>query len=161
MADPIGGAATRRLHRATNTLAPPLLQFSSVQFVCEHDLNLKKPYRRTRCFHRSRLCSLRSRRTRHSQRCTCQASSGSRPANTAQTVTGSQQEQRHQHAELHTSAQVARSKKTSTLDFLAVGPNFTRPACCAAAAAIDRYLLPAVPDLSSKPVEAVTATNDR
>jgi len=39
---------------------------------------------------------------------------------------------------------------TSTLDLLAVKPHFTRPARCAAAAAIGRYLLPA-PDLSSKP----------
>jgi len=38
----------------------------------------------------------------------------------------------------------------STLDLLTVGPIFTRPACRAAIAAIDRYLLPA-PDLSSKP----------
>ena len=36
------------------------------------------------------------------------------------------------------------------LDLLAAGPHFTRPAFCAAAAAVDRYLLPA-PDLSSKP----------
>ena len=36
------------------------------------------------------------------------------------------------------------------LDLLTVGPNFTRPACLAAAAAVGRYLLPA-PDLSSKP----------
>ena len=36
------------------------------------------------------------------------------------------------------------------LDLLTVGPKFTRPACRAAAAAIDRYLLPA-PDLCSKP----------
>jgi len=36
------------------------------------------------------------------------------------------------------------------LHLLAVGPTFTRPACRAAAAAVDRYLLPA-PALSSKP----------
>ena len=36
------------------------------------------------------------------------------------------------------------------LDLLTVGPKFTRPACCAAAAAIGRYLLPA-PALSNKP----------
>ena len=36
------------------------------------------------------------------------------------------------------------------MDLLIVGPTFTRPARRAAAAAIDRYLLPA-PDLSSKP----------
>jgi len=36
------------------------------------------------------------------------------------------------------------------LDLLTVESEFTRPACRAAAAAIDRYLLPA-PDLSSKP----------
>ena len=36
------------------------------------------------------------------------------------------------------------------LDLLTVGPKFTRPASRTAAAAIDRYLLPA-PDLSSKP----------
>jgi len=36
------------------------------------------------------------------------------------------------------------------LDLLTVGPKCTRPAGRAAAAAIDRYLLPA-PDLSSKP----------
>ena len=40
----------------------------------------------------------------------------------------------------------------SMLDLLAVGPKFTRPACRAAAAAIDRYLLPA-PVLSSKPAD--------
>ena len=39
---------------------------------------------------------------------------------------------------------------TSSLDLLAVGPTFTRPACRAAAAAIGRYLLPA-PDLNSTP----------
>jgi len=38
----------------------------------------------------------------------------------------------------------------NTLDLLAAGPQFTRPARHAAAAAIDQYLLPA-PDLSSKP----------
>jgi len=37
----------------------------------------------------------------------------------------------------------------SVLDLLTVGPKFTRPACRAAAAAVDRYLLPA-PNLSSK-----------
>jgi len=36
------------------------------------------------------------------------------------------------------------------LNLLTVGPKFTRPACRAPAAAIDRYLLPA-PELSSKP----------
>ena len=39
------------------------------------------------------------------------------------------------------------------LNFLAVGPKFTLPACRTAAAAIGRYLLPA-PDLSSKPAAA-------
>ena len=40
------------------------------------------------------------------------------------------------------------------LDLLTFAPKFTRPACCgAAAAAVDRYLLPA-PDLSSKPAAA-------
>jgi len=39
---------------------------------------------------------------------------------------------------------------TSILDLLAAGTKFTRPACHATAAAIDRYLLPAL-DLSSKP----------
>jgi len=38
------------------------------------------------------------------------------------------------------------------LDVLAVGPKFTRPACRAAAAAIDRYVRSA-PDLSSKPAD--------
>jgi len=38
------------------------------------------------------------------------------------------------------------------LDLLIVGLKFTRPACHAAAAAIDRHLLPA-PDLSSKPAD--------
>ena len=40
----------------------------------------------------------------------------------------------------------------STSDLLRVGPKFTRPACRAATAAIDRYLLPA-PDLCSKPAD--------
>ena len=40
----------------------------------------------------------------------------------------------------------------STSDLLRVGPKFTRPACHAATAAIDRYLLPA-PDLCSKPAD--------
>jgi len=40
----------------------------------------------------------------------------------------------------------------STSDLLRVGPKFTRPACRATTAAIDRYLLPA-PDLCSKPAD--------
>ena len=49
-------------------------------------------------------------------------------------------------------ADSAYQKLTSTFDLLTVGPKFTRPTCRAAAAAIDRYLLPA-PDLSSKPAD--------
>jgi len=39
---------------------------------------------------------------------------------------------------------------TTTLNTLHVAPPYSRPACRAAAAAVDQYLLPA-PDLSSKP----------
>ena len=40
---------------------------------------------------------------------------------------------------------------TSTLNLLPVGPKFTRPACRAEAAAIERYQPRPAPDLSSKP----------
>ena len=42
-------------------------------------------------------------------------------------------------------------------ELLAVGPKFTRPACRAAAAAVDRYLLRPAPDLSSKPAAHAAA----
>jgi len=49
---------------------------------------------------------------------------------------------------------------TSMLDLLSVWPKFTRTSCRAAAAAIERYLLPA-PNLSSKPPAAAAAVNRR
>ena len=42
----------------------------------------------------------------------------------------------------------------SLLDLLTVGPKFTLPACRAAAAAVDQYLLLRAPELSSKPAVA-------
>ena len=50
-----------------------------------------------------------------------------------------------------TTVSVCNSNVTTMSDLLTVAPKFTRPACRAAAAAIDRYLLPA-PGLISKPV---------